>query len=159
MRTYPCNSPQAAARLVALTVLADGYVGRDELVMLEQAGLPERLGLRPGEFHAVLQALCEDLMAASHMNWGHLCRPDADVVRQLAAELADPLMRAEVLSLCRIAAQADQHLSEGEFAVLNTCAHAWRLSVGWDVIGRQQPRQTIDQPQQASPEPKRPAYQ
>jgi hypothetical protein len=137
MRTYSLNSPQAAARLVALSLLADGHVGRDEFVALEQARLTERLGLSEEQFHAVMQGLCEDLMSASHMNWGNLCRPDSDVLRQLAGELTDPLKRAEVLELCRIAAQADRHIAEGEFLLLNSLANAWQLPSGWDVICRQ----------------------
>ena len=36
MRTYPCNSPQAAARIVALTVLADRDIGKIELELLDR---------------------------------------------------------------------------------------------------------------------------
>ena len=31
MRSYPANSPQAAARIVALTVVADGDIGDAEI--------------------------------------------------------------------------------------------------------------------------------
>ena len=36
MRSYPVNSPQAAARIVALTVFADGDIGDAEIAWLEQ---------------------------------------------------------------------------------------------------------------------------
>jgi hypothetical protein len=137
MRTYSINSPQAAARLVALSLLADGHVGSNEFDALEQAGLTGRLGLSAEQFNAVMQGLCEDLMAAPHMNWGNLCRPDSDVLRQLAGELTDPLMRADVLELCRTAAQADQHIAEGEYMLLNSLANAWQLPSGWNVVCRQ----------------------
>jgi hypothetical protein len=134
MRTYTHNSPQAAARLVALALLADGHAGSEELDALENARLCERLGLRAEEFHAVMQGLCEDLLLASHMNWGNLCQPDSDVLRQLAEELTDPLKRVEVLQLCRIAAQADRYIAESEFLLLNALANTWQLPSGWDVI-------------------------
>jgi hypothetical protein len=134
MRTYTNNSPQAAARLVALALLADGHAGSEELDALENARVCQRLGLRAEEFHAVMQGLCEDLLSASHMNWGNLCRPDSDVLQHLAGELTDPLKRVEVLELCRIAAQADRYIAEGEFLLLNALANAWQLSSGWDVI-------------------------
>jgi hypothetical protein len=136
MRTYAINSPQAAARLVALSLLADGHVGRDEFIALEQAGFTERLGLSADQFDAVMQGLCEDLMAASHLNWGNLCRPDSEILRQLAGELTDPRKRADVLELCKTAAQADRHIAEGEFLLLNGLANAWQMSSGWDVICR-----------------------
>jgi hypothetical protein len=69
MRTYQPNSPQAAARLIALAVLADGHVGSSELDALDEARLSHRLGLGPGEFRTIMRDLCEDLMATSHLNW------------------------------------------------------------------------------------------
>ena len=38
MRIYPCDSPQAAARIVALTVLADRDIGKTELNLLDHLG-------------------------------------------------------------------------------------------------------------------------
>ncbi len=36
MRSYPANSPQAAARIVALIVVADGDIGDAEIEMLDR---------------------------------------------------------------------------------------------------------------------------
>ncbi|HEY3599778.1 MAG TPA: TerB family tellurite resistance protein [Paraburkholderia sp.] len=137
MRTYKSDSPQAAARLVALALLADGHVGSNELDALNEAQLSKRLGLDPGEFRMIVQGLCEDLMSSSHLNWGNLCRPDSDVMQQLVDELRDPLMRAEVLHLCRTAVQADEHVSEHEFALLHAFADAWQMPCGWEAICRE----------------------
>ena len=38
MRSYPTNSPQAAARIVALTLLADGHVDGIEMDALDLSG-------------------------------------------------------------------------------------------------------------------------
>jgi uncharacterized tellurite resistance protein B-like protein len=127
MRTYKPNSPQAAARLIALAVLADGHVGASELDALDSARLSHRLGLAPDEFRIIMRDLCEDLMSTSHMNWGNLCRPDADVMLQLIVELRDPHMQTEVIDLCRTAMRADQYVSEHENALLHAFAHAWRM--------------------------------
>ena len=35
MRTYPHNSPQAAARIVALAMLADGQLCVEEILVLD----------------------------------------------------------------------------------------------------------------------------
>jgi hypothetical protein len=143
MRTYPRNSPQAAARLVALSILANGHVGNDELSALEEARIAERLGLCPGEFQNVLQGLCEDLTAASHLSWGTLCRLHPEILQQLVSELSDPRLRAEVLCLSRTAVQADHHISEGEFAVLYAFADAWQLPFGWDLRNRRRGAQVV----------------
>jgi hypothetical protein len=127
MRSYRCNSPQAAARIVAVSLLADGHLGSDELAALKRERLSERLGLQAGEFEMLMQALCEDLMSATHMDWGDLCPVKSGVVRQLAAELTDSRLRIEVLSLCRTAIEADNHIAAGESAALVALADAWRL--------------------------------
>ena len=45
MRNYPINSPQAAARIVALTVVADGDIGEAEIDLLDRLAAHDQLGL------------------------------------------------------------------------------------------------------------------
>jgi len=45
MRSYPTNSPQAAARIAALTVVADGDIGDAEIEWLDRLAVHEQLGL------------------------------------------------------------------------------------------------------------------
>ena len=45
MRSYPVNSPQAAARIVALTLVADGDIGDAEILWLDRLAVYEQLGL------------------------------------------------------------------------------------------------------------------
>ena len=47
MRTYQNNSPQAAARIVGLAMLADGNVCKAELDVLDRLGAHQQLGLQP----------------------------------------------------------------------------------------------------------------
>jgi hypothetical protein len=128
MRTYPCDSPQAAGRIIAVALLADGHLGSNELPALQRARLSERLGLRAGEFELIVQGLCEDLMSTTHLDWGDICPVKSGAVRQLAAELSNIQLRLEVLSLCRIGIEADHHLSDGESAALVALADAWQLT-------------------------------
>ena len=65
-----CVLIDAAGRLVALSLLADGHVSSDGLKALGDAQFTERLGLAPGEFATIVQGLCEDLMLVAHLNWG-----------------------------------------------------------------------------------------
>lgn len=41
------NSPEAAARILALVMISDGHVCRSELAALQSLGLPAQLGLYP----------------------------------------------------------------------------------------------------------------
>ena len=52
MRSYPTDSPQAAARIVTLAMLADGAVCRAEVDALERSGVHEQLGLHAATFPA-----------------------------------------------------------------------------------------------------------
>jgi hypothetical protein len=126
MRTYTSNSPQAAGRIVAIALLADGHLGSEELAAVHRARIAERLGLLPGEFGAIMQGLCEDLLTSAHLNWSDACKLDSDVMQHVMCELEDPALRAEVLSLCLVAVHADRHLAESEAALLVALSNAWR---------------------------------
>ncbi len=46
MRSYPRNSPQAAARIVALLLIVDGHVSRSEMDALYGRDIERELGPR-----------------------------------------------------------------------------------------------------------------
>ncbi|WP_188131155.1 TerB family tellurite resistance protein [Paraburkholderia panacisoli] len=127
MRHYQCDSPEAAARIVAACLLADGHVGADEIEALERQGIEQRLSLRPRQFLAVVQTLCEDLTCAAYLNWGDACKLDPVIVAQLAADVQDWQLRRDVLCLCKEAIHADRHISSGEARFLCLLRAAWEL--------------------------------
>lgn len=127
MRSYPRNSPQAAARIVAMTMLADGYVGRVELDILDQLGAAERLGLSRAELHNIVHAFCEDLLVGSHSNWVDASRVDERTMLQLMADIDDPDLRLKLLQLCVQVVEADQYIAHGESAVLVAAIEQWGL--------------------------------
>lgn len=129
MRKYPANSPQAAARLVALTMLADGHLSQAELDALQRGGY-DRLGIAPQEMHDVLQGLCEDLLFGATLAWSDACRIDEHALSQLVAEVQCPELRERVLSVCVDVAGADAHLSDGESLVLSLAVAQWGLPAG-----------------------------
>ncbi|WP_027816944.1 tellurite resistance TerB family protein [Paraburkholderia bannensis] len=127
MRTYTSNSPQAAGRIVAIALLADGHLNSSELAAVHRARIAERLGLAPGEFSTILRDLCEDLLLANaNMDWSDACKLDSDVMQQVLLELEDPNLRAEVMSLCLVAVHADRHLSDAEAQLLAVLSRSWQ---------------------------------
>ncbi len=58
MRSYPVNSPQAAARIVALTVVADGDIGDAEIEGLDRLAVHAQFGLVRQELHALTDTFC-----------------------------------------------------------------------------------------------------
>jgi hypothetical protein len=127
MRHYQCDSPEAAARIVAACLLSDGHVGTDEIEALNRQAIEQRLSLRPRQFMAVLQTLCEDLTSSAYLNWSNACMPDPAIVAQLAADVQDWQLRCEVIHLCKEAIHADKHISDGEARFLRLLGAAWDL--------------------------------
>jgi hypothetical protein len=66
MRSYPVDSPQAAARIVALPVVADGDIGDAEIEWLDRLGIHAQLGLARQELHALPDTFCEDLLSSGN---------------------------------------------------------------------------------------------
>jgi hypothetical protein len=127
MRHYPLNSPQAAARIVALTLVSDGHLGRAEWQMLERLGAADQLGLPLPALQAVVHDLCEDLLTASHLDWNEICRIDAATLTGLLSEVTEPLLQGRVLQLCVAVAEADAHVADGEVQVLSAAVAQWGL--------------------------------
>ena len=125
MRTYPRNSSRAAARIVALTLLADGHLCKTELDALDRLRAHDVLGLDDAGMRAVVHALCEDMLASADHSWSNACRIDPATLRQLMAEIDDPALQATVMRLCMGVANADRHVTEGESIVLSSALDQW----------------------------------
>lgn len=127
MRSYPRNSPEASARLLALVLISDGHVCRSEIEALQRLQVEAALGLRPGHFAQVMHTLCEDLLASAYGSGAPTCRVDDATLASLLAEVDDPLLQAKVMQLADDLAQADRHLAEAEAQVLSAAHRQWRI--------------------------------
>jgi uncharacterized tellurite resistance protein B-like protein len=127
MRAYPRNSPPAAARIVALALLADGHLSKAELDLLDRLGAHRELGLERHEMHAVLHTFCEDLLSPMHLTWEQACRLDEDTLARLLEEIDDPRLRLRLLNLCAAVVEADDHIAEGESTMLGAAVRHWQL--------------------------------
>ncbi|HYN61607.1 MAG TPA: TerB family tellurite resistance protein [Rubrivivax sp.] len=127
MRRYPRNSPQAAARIVALTVLADGDIGESEIELLDRLKVHTQLGLERSELHAVLDTFCEDLLSSLQLAFADACPVDERTLALLMADIDDPDLRVKLLRLCVDLAESDADVAEGELIVLNSAVEHWGL--------------------------------
>ena len=125
MRSYPINSPEAATRLLAMALLADGHYSVIELKALDRLGAPARLGLGPESFKAVIDHFCEDLLIGNHGEWLGSAAINSATRRELFAEVQSQALGAEVRALCEAVMLSDGHLAEGELALLDELAKAW----------------------------------
>ncbi len=127
MRSYPRNSPEAAARIVALVLISDGHVCRSEVDTLHRLEVERGLGLAPGAFAQVVHTLCEDLLMGAHTGGSMMCSVDEATLASLLAEVDDPVLQAQVLRLASAAAEADTHLADAEAMVVAAACLQWRI--------------------------------
>ena len=127
MRRYLQNSPQAAARIVALTVIADGDVGKTELALLDELAVHQQLGLDRDAMHAVIDTFCEDLLSSNQLAWADACPVDEYTLAELMGEIDDPNLRRKVLDLCVKLAMVDDLVAEAESVVLIAAVAHWGL--------------------------------
>ncbi len=116
------NTPEAAARLLAATVMADGMASADEMSLLRAQAA--QLGLSEAAMCDIVQALCEERQMFSDSAW--CAGPCDDQSDALLAAVTDPALRGKVLSLAMALVQADRHVSEGEGQLLARMQREWR---------------------------------
>jgi uncharacterized tellurite resistance protein B-like protein len=127
MRSYPTDSPEAAARIVALTLVSDGHVSKQEMDVLDRLEAYEHLGIDKAGMLAVIRDFCEDLLQARNPSWADACQIESRTLNLLMAEVNDPILRMAVLRLCIAVAEADGHIADGESIVLVNAVEQWGL--------------------------------
>lgn len=127
IRTYARNSPQAAGRIVALALVANGEINACEWDALRELRAHERLGLDAAQWHDLLDELCSDLIAASRP--GQDCVVGAIVLEAWLDQVDDPKLHTLVVELAAAIIQADGHVHPGESAVLRAALARWALSM------------------------------
>ena len=127
MRSYPRNSPEAAARIVALVLISDGHVCRSEVEILQRLQVEHELGLAPGAFAQVLHTLCEDLLMGAYAGGSMMCSVDEATLASLLAEVDKPALQAQVLRLAGAAVEADTHLADAEAMVVAAARRQWPI--------------------------------
>jgi tellurite resistance protein len=130
MRSYPHNSPEAAARIVALVLVSDGQVCSSEFEVLRQLGAERALGLEPHLLPHIVHTLSEELMQGGYSTGSLVGHIDDQALASLMAEISDPVLQRTVLRLSLAAAAADGHFAEGEALVVEAARHHWKLVDG-----------------------------
>lgn len=135
MRTYPRNSPEAAARIVALVLIADGHVCRSEIDALNRLDAQAELGLDANGLPGIMQTLCEDLLMGNPGGGSMLGSVDDSTLAALMAEVDEPDLQRKVLRLAVAAAHGDHHLADGETLVLEAARRHWGITEVAEQIG------------------------
>jgi hypothetical protein len=125
LRPYPRNSGEAAARIVALALIANGRMEDVETAVLDALEAPERLGLTRSQWHGVIDDLCADLLRTARCG-NEICIP-SEALGSMLDQLDDEDSRRLVLRLCSAVVQADSQIDDGESFVLLAAIERWGL--------------------------------
>jgi hypothetical protein len=125
MRHYETNSRPAATRLLALTVLADGGLDRNEIDTLMHADLARRLGLGSVEFERILREYCDDLMLSANYLDGMRLKVSDEVLDLLLEDIADPVLQRALLQTMQDIVSADGVETSAEVDVLARALEKW----------------------------------
>jgi hypothetical protein len=127
MHPYRLNSPQAAARIVAVCLLADGHAKHDALEARDEDRICKCFALPPVELAGVLEEAHEALASTAHRNWHDACRDEPAIVRRLASELWDPALILDVVEFCEACAEQERRRTCANASVLQALCDAWRV--------------------------------
>ena len=129
MRKYATNSPEAMARLLALSMLADGGLDRSELNVMMRLGVLDRLGISETEFDEIVHLLCEDMLqCVPGIHHGQI-ELDEATIDSILLEIADPRLRKVLLKIMLAVVYADHSLSTGEAVLVSRAMQSWELDL------------------------------
>lgn len=138
MRAYPTDGPDAAGRILALTMIVDGKLAVSELAALDSSKILDHIDIDLARFQRMLQELCDDLLASQ--SDGDVQLDDAAIDRVLA-EVVDPDLRRQLLNAMWRIADADKLLADAEAVLLTRASNAW--SAERNFSGAARPAETL----------------
>ncbi len=125
MQSYPRNSPEAAARIVALALVTDGNVCQAEIDAVYRLQVERELGLPAGRFADLVRALCEDLYPLQRGGGWTCAGFDRDLVASFVSDVTQPELQHKVMAFVTAAASADHHLADAELQLLEVVRQQW----------------------------------
>lgn len=125
LHPYPRDSAEAAARIVALALIANGRIKAVETAALDALQGHQRLGLTRPQWHGVIHDLCADLLGPARCG-EEGCIP-SELLDRMLDEVEDDTTRRLVLRLCSAVVQADRQIDDGESFVLLAAIERWGL--------------------------------
>ncbi len=132
MRSYAINSPHAAGRILALTMVVDGNLSHSELVALDRTRILKYVTLDHDAFQQLLQELCDDLLTGAVHGVVQL---DSGLIDELLLEIDEPDLRRHLMQAMWNIADADGWLADGEAVLLARASVMWGAETGFSTRG------------------------
>ncbi len=130
MRSYLTNSPEAIARILALSMLIDGATDETEMSFLDGSGGYQRLGIEREKIDYVLRQMYEDLDLGVAMTRTLDQRLTSGDLWHVVREITDPQTQQQLLICMMNIAIADEQVSAGEARLLREALTCWTSDEG-----------------------------
>ena len=127
MRHYPSDSPEAQARIIALTLMADGAIDQSELRLLNERNTINQLGMEPEDFDRVFYEFCTDMLSTAERTSNGQLELDRKAIDLLLDEVTDPALRMSLLRIMLDLVHADQQLAGGEAVLVTQTLKRWSI--------------------------------
>lgn len=124
MRPYSVDSPNAAGRILAMTMIIDGNLAASELAVLNHGKILDHIDLDQAAFQGLLQDLCEDLLTSTLHGAVQL---DNALIDSLLGEIVDPNLQRSLLRAMRSIVDADGWLADAEVGLLTRASNTWSI--------------------------------
>ncbi|MBL8448216.1 MAG: hypothetical protein JNJ44_12470 [Zoogloeaceae bacterium] len=128
MRTYPSDSPEAKARIIALALLADGGLDKSELECLDNQDVVSHLGIAAGTFDSVLFEFYQDIEQSGLRRTDGQLDLENPAIEAVLDEIHHPNHRKSLLRAIVDIAQADRDLSLGELRLTSMAMRHWGIT-------------------------------
>ena len=125
MRHYEVDSPESVARLLALTILADGGIDLAEMRMLQQSNLARQFGIEDAQFDRVMHEFCLDLMQSGK----NQLALDRESIVHLLHDVRNPTLQRKLLRIMLDLVDADQSLVGSESILLAEAMMLWGMDL------------------------------
>ncbi|QYF93206.1 TerB family tellurite resistance protein [Massilia sp. PAMC28688] len=125
MRSYTVDSPEAAGRLLALTMVSDGNLAPSEVAALQHSRILHHVALDDQQFQHLLQELCQDMLATTSRHG--VINLEPELIDRLLLEIGDPILRSRLLRAMWDIADADGWLADAEAILLSRASVVWGM--------------------------------
>ncbi len=119
------GSPEAAARVLVLAIVADGRLGACEVQALDDAHAYERLGLPRERFYQVMREVCAGLLERQARTGDSMFKLDGEEAHAWLDAVPDLQVRQEVLTLAFEVIRSDGQLHPGESRLFWQALDRW----------------------------------
>jgi uncharacterized tellurite resistance protein B-like protein len=128
MKTIAKNSPEALARVLAMTMVTDARLDDQELDVMERLKLYDLIGMSRLEFSRVVAAYCEEILQSGSPD-GRINLLDRARVDPIVDAVDDPDKRLLAARMVINILKADGRLEETELALFRHILERWGLSL------------------------------